>query len=194
MEQFRPVPGFENQYLISNIGNVFSLHRNRMLKPKRGKTGYLRVTLCDGGRMRNTGVHRLVAEAFIPNTENKPTVNHINEIKDDNRVENLEWATSAEQNTHGTRLKRAREHTDSARRSERMDYAAIAMKHNYALPHMCGRSKTAVYRGETIVGVFNSQTEAAKAAHTSIGEVSACVSGKRKTSHGYSFKKLGEIT
>lgn len=188
MEVFKPVIGFENQYLISDLGNVFSLHRNRLITPKHSATGYLRVTLCDNGRKRNTGIHRLVAEAFLPNPENKPTVNHINEIKTDNRVVNLEWATVAEQNCYGTRTERAKTHTDWKARN--IDYIEVARKHDYSKDNMCNRKRTAVFKNGKAVGVFRTQKEAAEACGVSRGSVSMCALGKRKSVNGYTFEEF----
>lgn len=70
--------------------------------PRNDKDGYEMVTTRKAdGSMTTARVHRLVAEAYIPNPENKPVINHINGIKDDNRVENIEWATVAENTQHG---------------------------------------------------------------------------------------------
>ena len=98
-------------YEVSTLGNIRSLNYNhtgeiKTLKPYTGhESGYLYITLW-GSRQRNCRVHIIVAETWIPNPDNKPTVNHINENKHDNRVENLEWATQTEQIHHGTRTKR----------------------------------------------------------------------------------------
>ncbi len=102
-------------YQISNIGRVKSLART--IQRKRGKTrlpekimknikgnGYYRLTLQHEGHISPYSVHRLVAEAFIPNPENKPCVNHKNAIKTDNRISNLEWCTYSENNTHAFKM------------------------------------------------------------------------------------------
>lgn len=150
-ELWMPIEGYEGLYAISSLGNVYSHHRNRILTPKRAKAGYLRVTLCKGRQPHKTfSVHRLVALAFIPNPELKPTVNHLNEVKTDNRVENLEWATNAEQNTHGTRIARARSHTDY--RARKTDYYEVARKHDYSSEHMCGRKAILLYKDGKLVG------------------------------------------
>ena len=109
MEQWKDIKGFEGLYQVSNLGNVRSLDmlvraknnniqlkKGRLLKPQYNHAGYLRFDLL-GKKCR---AHRLVAEAFINNSNNKEEVNHINAVRDDNRVENLEWNTKSENNKH----------------------------------------------------------------------------------------------
>lgn len=106
---------YEWYYQISNLWNVKSIDRFRknwniwyiqIWKPikKEECKGYLRVSLCKFWNIKRIQVHRLVAQAFIPNPENKPQVNHINWIKTDNRVENLEWVTCSENSIHSIHI------------------------------------------------------------------------------------------
>lgn len=94
-EQWKPVVGYEGLYEVSNYGKVRSIKRDIILKPY-CYNGYLYVSLYKNGEVKCCRVHRIVAQAFIPNPENKATVNHKNEVRDDNRVCNLEWNTYKE--------------------------------------------------------------------------------------------------
>lgn len=87
----RPVKGFEGLYSVTKDGKVYSLLRNKFLKQHKNEKGYLGVNLNKNGKVYNKRVSRMVAEAYIPNPNNYPQVNHKNYIRDDNRVENLEW-------------------------------------------------------------------------------------------------------
>lgn len=87
-------------YIIYSDGKIFSLNTNKFLKPNKGEKGYLRVRLLFDGKYINYRVHRLVAMAFLPKLEGKNQVNHINGIKDDNKLENLEWCNNQENQLH----------------------------------------------------------------------------------------------
>ena len=86
---------FNNRYIIYSDGRIWSIKRNIFLKASLHRTGYTRVYI----DKKDYRIHRLVAEAFIPNPNNFTDINHINEIKSDNRVENLEWCTHRHNST-----------------------------------------------------------------------------------------------
>ena len=113
-EVWKNVVGYEGLYQVSNLGNVRSVDRNifngKTLAKKRGKTmksyvvrnGYVSTRLSKNGEVKNCLVHRLVAMAFIPNPNNLPQVNHKDENKQNNHVDNLEWCDRLYNNNYGT--------------------------------------------------------------------------------------------
>lgn len=123
-EIWRPVVGYEGLYEVSNLGRVRSMghyvtqngncgtpftrfYKGRIIHATCSHNGYEALTLSNGSKRESKSVHRLVAEAFIPNPENLPQVNHKNEVKNDNRAENLEWCTVAYNVTYGHRTEKA---------------------------------------------------------------------------------------
>lgn len=106
MEEFwKDIKDFEGLYQVSNLGNVKRLISKRVLSERLicrsiDRYGYVKRALCKEGKMFFFTEHRLVATAFIENPENKATINHINGIKTNNRVENLEWNTQLENKQH----------------------------------------------------------------------------------------------
>jgi len=107
-EIWKLVTGYEGLYEVSNLGRVKSVKfkKHRLKTLYKNKKGYLYTYLYKNGVREYWRVHRLVATVFIPNPENKPTVNHIDEDKLNNKVSNLEWATYSEQMQAGTVKKR----------------------------------------------------------------------------------------
>ena len=111
-EIWKPVVGYEGLYEVSNMGNVRSLFRyKKVLKPS-PTNGYLTVELWKDKERKRVGIHVLVAMAFIHNPDNLPEVNHKNEVRSDNNVENLEWCTHLYNMNYGTAIERRVKHTD----------------------------------------------------------------------------------
>ena len=104
MEEWRDIKGYEGKYKISSYGKVKSLkHKDeKLLKPSYDKDGYKQVILCDNGKDKKWFIHRLVAIHFLPNPNNLPQVNHKDEDKANNVVENLEWCTCKYNINYGT--------------------------------------------------------------------------------------------
>lgn len=161
-EEWRDIPGYEGYYQVSNFGDIRRLHRNcGTLMHQHDFKGYRRVEFRIKGERVKFRVHRLVAQAFIPNPENKPFVNHIDEDKSNNHVNNLEWVTEKENVNHGTALKR---------RSEKRKKPII------------GIDKGGVEHS------FSSAREAAKITGASYKNISAVLHNKRNRAGGYKWK------
>lgn len=102
LEFWKDIEGYEGLYQISNIGQVKSLISNKILKPDNRLDGYSQIKLSKDGERKNFLIHRLVAEAFLPNEEGLPEVDHINDDNSDNRVCNLQWISKVENNRKKT--------------------------------------------------------------------------------------------
>lgn len=159
MEQWKDIVGYEGRYAISNKGNVWSYKRQINLKTPPDNRGYSIVSLIDdNGVQRTKKVHRLVAEHFIPNPFGLETVNHKDEDKRNNDVDNLEWMTRGDNIRYGTGIERSAK----------------------------GRSK-AIYCIE-LDKVFESLTKAAQELDISCGNLSMAVRSASRTCGGYHWR------
>ena len=122
IEEWRPIEGYEGLYEVSNTGRVRSvdryvkysngqihLHKGKVLSPVKSNLGYLLVSLCCNGKYKSISVHRLIAQAFIENPDNLPEINHKDEDKTNNSVDNLEWCDRSYNNNYGTRKDKERD-------------------------------------------------------------------------------------
>ena len=171
-EQWKPVEGFED-YAVSNFGRVKSLKygKEKIMKPKKDRGGYLYIGLRKDGKHKFFKVHRLVAEAFIPNPNNLSQVNHKDENKTNNVVSNIEWCSSKYNNNYGTR-------------NERM---AASMTNHPALSKPVEASKFSDFR--EICLRFASTMEAGRNGFNR-GNVTACCRGCYSTHRGNFYKNL----
>lgn len=115
---WKDIEGYEGLYMVSTLGRIWSNYTKKILKPQMTKDGYLRVCLFNDGKYKWHYIHRLVAQAFLENTENKPCINHINTVRSDNRLENLEWVTYKENSNHPLSVKNRKDPSYSGYYSE----------------------------------------------------------------------------
>lgn len=159
MEEWREIREYP-KYSVSNEGRVRNFKTGRILKQGTHKQGYHLVWLSDENGRHGKSVHRLVAEAFIPNPNGKPQVNHIDGNKANNGVKNLEWNTGSE-NT----------------------------KHAYKTGLLMGRPKSPVRIIET-GEIFGSIRECASKLNGSQGDIWKCLAGKQKSHCGLHFERV----
>lgn len=154
-------------YEVSNDGMVRNKSTKQILKGGYDKDGYRHVCLRLGlDKHKTPSVHRLVASAFIPNPKNLPQINHKNEIKTDNRVENLEWCSNEYNYNYGTGQQRARKHNQ-----ERNGKKVKAIKDDKEW-------------------VFSSKKEASRVLNLNRANIISCLKGKISQTGGYKFEEV----
>lgn len=154
----KDIKNYEGIYAITSCGRVWSYKAKKFLKPRDNGNGYLKVSLSKDGKQKDYYIHRLVAEAYIHNPENKPQVNHIDENKSHNYINNLEWATAKENSNYGTRTQRC---------AEALGKAVFCIELNKA---------------------FKSMREAAEATGAQISHISEVCNGKAKSAGKYHWR------
>ena len=157
------VVGYEGLYAITSCGKVYSYRRKKFLKPVCEKNGYLRVNLYKDGEMKHYYVHRLVAEAYLPNPEGLPQVNHKDENKANNCLQNLEWCDPKYNNNYGTR-------NDKVASSRKKPILQYDLEGNF-------------------IKEWPSTTDVGK---EFIKGINHCLKGRNKTAYGYIWKYKNE--
>ena len=99
----KDIKGYEGLYAVTSCGKVWSYKYKKFLKPGANGDGYLHVNLCKNGKAKKYYIHRLVAEAYMPNPDNLPQINHKDENKENNCLQNLEWCDAKYNSNYGTR-------------------------------------------------------------------------------------------
>lgn len=177
-EIWLPVLGFEKKYLISNLGRLKSIQfkRNFIKKIRLLNMGYygssITVSTNNIKKRHHFLIHRLIAQAFIPNPENKKEVNHINGIKTDNNIKNLEWVTASENILHSVYVLGNKSHI-KATASAKIKLCKKVGKYNLQ---------------NELIEIFDSQKIAAESINKNHSSISECCNGKQKTAYGYIWK------
>ena len=172
MEIWKDIKGYEGRYQISNFGRIKSIWKttSKILKCAKKPSGYMVCTLSKNGIFKYYRVHRLVADAFIPNVENKPQVNHINGIKTDNNVDNLEWCTAKENIHHSFKVGLSKGRRDAQNTSSKK------------------------IRQYSLDGIFVKEWESGMQIQRELGfnnsAVSACCLRKTKQAYGYIWRHI----
>lgn len=169
MEVWKDVINYEGLYQISNLGRVKTNKTQLIKKNSIDKYGYYIIGLWIKGERKTFKVHRLVAQAFIPNPENKPTVNHKDGNKLNNNVENLEWATNQEQLIHSNRVLGKKGVISEKCREKQLE-----------------KQRRKIIRSDG--KIYNSIEEAHKDIGVSYSNIWKCCKGKRQHAGGYSWE------
>ncbi|MCS2775473.1 NUMOD4 domain-containing protein [Bacteroides fragilis] len=181
MEIFVDIKGYETLYQVSNFGRIKSLGNGKsnasklkILKQHITKDGYSTVALTINSVTQRYRVHKLVANAFIPNPNNYPCINHKDENKQNNTVDNLEWCTSKYNNNYGTRIERF---------VESMKGKLVNRKDTSKKIMMCSLKNE-------LIEIFPSMMEVTRKYGFSVGAINQCAKGITKQSYGYKWKFL----
>lgn len=175
MEQWKAIAGYDGQYEVSNLGRVRSLKsgKEKILRPNKNNNGYLLVYPYKDGKTRGLLIHRLVAEAFIPNPQGLETVNHKDEVKTNNSVDNLEWMSRKDNINYGSRNKCA---------------GKAISKININNPAFSKQVQMFDKSTGELLATFPSTHEAGRVTGIASQHIGECCRGKHKSSGGYVWR------
>lgn len=180
-EAWKTIAGFDGLYEVSSEGRVRSLTRyKKIIKPIITNSGYYQYQLWNNGVCKTGLAHRLVAKAFIPNPDGKPMVNHKDENKLNNSVDNLEWVTHVENCRYGTAIKRRVQHFDYSKRSV----------NNAGQIAACSKPIAQFTKNGEFVRKWASASECARENGWAVSCIRRNCLGARPTAYGFVFKEV----
>ena len=195
-EVWKPIKDYEGLYEISNLGRVKSLNykktgKEKILKNVENNYGYLMVGLTKNGKQKLFLVHTLVAEAFIPNPENKPCIDHINTIRTKNYVWNLRWVTHEENSNNPlTKNKMSENHREQIRENNHMYGKHHTEEKKKKMSKANSKPVVQINPNTNEVKVWESATVAERIMGFSQSKINECCRGKRKSHKGYKWMYL----
>ena len=180
-EIWKDIEGYEGMYQVSNMGNVKSLNYNhtgkeKILKVKKDRSGYLRVHFYKGAENKWYLVHRLVATAFLENPEGYKEINHINEIKSDNRAENLEFCSRLYNLTYNGRAEKIGEKLKGRKFSE---------EHKKKIAEKKNKPVFSVDKESGLIMWWKSAKEAERCTGIAKQSICNCLKGRQKSAGGF---------
>ena len=193
MEEWKEIIGYEGRYQVSSFGRV-KKYTGKIMHLSTDKDGYKVVALSTwdkGSPRKYKKVHRLVAMAFIENPEKLPMVNHKDEIKDNNYVENLEWCDSKYNANYGARNKKISQAQKGIPHPQTQGCRNYFYgKHFRGGSSPCAKRVAQIDDNGNIIATFESMTEAAESVGCNSSAIVMCCKGKRKIIKGYKWKYL----
>jgi len=205
-EIWKDIPGYKGRYQVSNIGRIKATRNGheRILSGSLDKyTGYRSFCLCKDGEIKRFSAHRIVAESFIPNVDNKPEIDHINTVRHDNRAENLRWVTRKENINNPISLERLRiaftgknsPHYGKKRSEETKRKISEALKSsplNHGRTGVRCKNSQPVYQYDlkgNFIAAYAGQAEAARMTGIQQSDISLVCNGKSNIAGGYLWRK-----
>lgn len=126
-EIWKDIPGYEGYYQASNLGRIKSFYKNgKILNPSINMHGYKQIVLINHNGRKTWTIHRIIAKTFIPNIYNKPFINHINGIKTDNNINNIEWCTASENIIHGFKIGLIKRNKNEKSKSSKLSWDIVS--------------------------------------------------------------------
>ena len=184
-EIWRPVVGYEGLYEVSSFGNFRKICVNgnvKSLKATKNNYGYYTIGLWKNHKVKQFRISRLIAEAFIPNLENKPYVDHIDTDKSNNKVDNLRWVSPSENSNNQISRQHMLQSWQSSERRQKQRLINLGENHPRA------RAVCQLDNDDNVIRVYPTSTEAGNSIGCKRSNITKCCQGERVKAGGFKWK------